>query len=44
MREWEPDDLLHEPACLDRVRRGWREVRAFNEWCADHIGISDRPH
>jgi uncharacterized protein (TIGR02453 family) len=42
VRSYKPDDVLHEHECLNRVRRGWREVRALNEWCADHIGISDR--
>lgn len=40
VRVWEPDDTLHEPGCLDRVREAWREVRAFNEWAADHVGVS----
>jgi uncharacterized protein (TIGR02453 family) len=43
MRHWEPDDTLHERVCLDRVRDGWRTVRGFNDWCADHIGLSARP-
>ncbi|KAA2258751.1 DUF2461 domain-containing protein [Solihabitans fulvus] len=40
---WEPDDALHERATLDRVRKGWRALRPFNEWCVDHIGLSDKP-
>lgn len=43
LRAWEPDDTLHEPACLDRVRGAWRQVRAFNEWARDRVGVSDRP-
>lgn len=43
MRHYEPDDALHERETFNRVRRGWREVRALNEWCADHIGVSERP-
>lgn len=39
---WEPDDVLHERACLERVRRSWQQVRELNQWCADHIGVSDR--
>lgn len=40
-RRWEPDGTLHEPACLDRVRDSWRELRGLNEWMADHVGPSD---
>ena len=43
VRAWEPDDALHERATLDRVRTSWRELRAFNEWCEDHVGVSDLP-
>lgn len=43
MRVWAPDDALHNRTSFKRVRDGWREVRAFNEWCADHVGITDRP-
>lgn len=42
MREWKPDDGLHERTCLQRVRKGWKQVREFNEWCADHIGVSEQ--
>lgn len=38
---WEPDDTLHEPACLDRVRTAWRQVRPFNEWARDRVGASE---
>ncbi|WP_216205985.1 DUF2461 domain-containing protein [Amycolatopsis aidingensis] len=40
---WDPDDTLHEPACLDRVRAAWRQVRPFNEWARDHVGVSELP-
>ncbi|HET6501220.1 MAG TPA: DUF2461 domain-containing protein [Amycolatopsis sp.] len=40
VRVWEPDDTLHERACLDRVRKAWRQVREFNEWARDHVGLS----
>ncbi|MEC3973915.1 DUF2461 domain-containing protein [Amycolatopsis sp. H20-H5] len=40
---WEPDDTLHERACLDRVRKAWRQVRAFNQWARDHVGPSEQP-
>ncbi|HVV10186.1 DUF2461 domain-containing protein [Amycolatopsis sp.] len=43
VRVWEPDDTLHERACLDRVRKAWRQVRAFNEWARDHVGVSEKP-
>ncbi|WP_285744120.1 DUF2461 domain-containing protein [Lentzea sp. NBRC 105346] len=40
-RTWPPDDALHERKCIDRVRKAWRQVRDFNEWCADHVGVSE---
>lgn len=40
---WPPDDTLHEPNSLERVRRAWREVRAFNEWARDRVGPSENP-
>lgn len=40
-RGYEPDDALHEPETADRVRRGWRQVRALNEWAADHVGMPE---
>lgn len=43
IRVWPPDDVLHEREALQRVRRGWRALRAFNEWAADHVGGSERP-
>lgn len=43
VRVWDPDDTLHERDCLDRVRTAWRQVRPFNEWARDHVGISERP-
>lgn len=42
VRRWEPDDVLHERACVDRVRDSWQELRALNQWCADHVGVSER--
>jgi uncharacterized protein (TIGR02453 family) len=38
VRHYEPDDGLHDRTTLDRVRKGWRQVRALNEWAADHVG------
>jgi uncharacterized protein (TIGR02453 family) len=43
VREWEPDDGLHERACLDRVRRAWRQLGRLNEWAHDHVGPSELP-
>ncbi|GAA5156961.1 MULTISPECIES: DUF2461 domain-containing protein [Amycolatopsis] len=43
IRSWEPDDTLHERACLDRVRKAWRQLRDFNEWARDHVGVSEKP-
>ncbi|PWV84802.1 TIGR02453 family protein [Prauserella marina] len=43
VRAWEPDDVLHERACFDRVRAAWRQVRPFNEWARDHVGASELP-
>lgn len=43
VKSWEPDDTLHERACLDRVRKAWRQVRDFNEWARDHVGVSEKP-
>ena len=41
VRVWEPDDVLHERACLDRVRKAFRELRPLNEWAADHVGVTE---
>ncbi|QUH00775.1 DUF2461 domain-containing protein [Saccharopolyspora erythraea] len=41
-RRWEPDDVLHERSCLQRVRRSWKQVRELNQWCADHIGLTEK--
>ncbi|RKT56805.1 DUF2461 domain-containing protein [Saccharothrix australiensis] len=38
---WPPDDVLHEPGCLDRVRDGWRALNPLVDWCADHIGLTE---
>ena len=43
VRVWEPDDTLHEPGTLDRVRKAWRQLRPFNEWARDHVGMSEKP-
>ncbi len=41
---YEPDDALHTPEAADRVRIRWRQVRAFNEWAADHVGVAEQQH
>jgi uncharacterized protein (TIGR02453 family) len=41
-RSWEPDEALHERECLERVRASWRAVRELNQWCADHIGVTEK--
>ncbi|HEX3650076.1 MAG TPA: DUF2461 family protein, partial [Pseudonocardiaceae bacterium] len=38
---YEPDDALHTPEAADRVRARWRQLRQFNEWAADHVGLAD---
>lgn len=43
-RRWQPDDVLHEPACVRRVRDSWIQLRALNEWCADHVGMAHGRH
>lgn len=37
-RRWPPDDVLHSPKCLDRVRDGWRALRPLSQWLDDHVG------
>ncbi|MFT7838170.1 DUF2461 domain-containing protein [Saccharothrix sp. BKS2] len=38
---WPPDDVLHEPGCLDRVHEGWRQVTPLVDWCNDHVGLTE---
>ncbi len=40
-RSWEPDDVLHERACLWRVRACWQRLRGLNQWFADHVGVAE---
>lgn len=42
-RGWPPDDVLHEPACRERVVATWRSLRPLTEWLDDHVGSSDQP-
>jgi uncharacterized protein (TIGR02453 family) len=42
-RSWPPDDVLHEPAVLDRVAATWRTLTPLQEWLADHVGPAEQP-
>lgn len=42
MRGWPPDDVLHERALLDRVRKAFRSLRPLNEWARDHVGVTEK--
>ncbi|GAB2762660.1 DUF2461 domain-containing protein [Salinifilum aidingensis] len=39
---WEPDDALHSRSCLERVRNSWEQLRPLNDWCAAHVGVTER--
>lgn len=39
-RTWPPDVALHERACLERVREGWRATRPLTDWLANHVGAA----
>lgn len=41
VQRWEPDDVLYERACLERVRSAWMGLRELNQWFADHVGASE---
>ena len=41
MRGWEPDDVLHERGCYDRVVKAWRALKPINEWARDRVGRAD---
>ncbi|MBV8994276.1 MAG: DUF2461 domain-containing protein [Pseudonocardiales bacterium] len=40
-RSWPPDEVLHQRACLDRVRDGWRITRPLTAWLARHVGATE---
>ena len=40
-RGWEPDDVLHEAATVERVVAVWRATRPLTEWIDDHVGPSE---
>lgn len=39
-QSWPPDGVLHQRACLDRVRDGWRATRTLTEWLASHVAAT----
>lgn len=39
-QSWPPDEVLHERACLDRVREGWQATRSLFEWLGRHVGAA----
>ncbi|RBY88223.1 TIGR02453 family protein [Blastococcus sp. TBT05-19] len=41
-RHWTPEDWLHTPATLDRVRAGWHDLAALNTWFADNVGATTK--
>ena len=40
-RCWPPDEVIHERACLDRVRAGWRATVPLTEWLSRHVGAAE---
>ena len=41
-RHWTPEEWLHTPAALDRVRTSWRDLVTLNAWFADNVGATTR--
>ncbi len=41
-RRWTPEDWLHTPAALDRVRTAWRDLAPLNSWLADNVGATTK--
>jgi uncharacterized protein (TIGR02453 family) len=39
-RRYEPDPWMHEPAALDIIRKGWRQIRTWGDWLREHVGPS----
>ena len=37
-RAWPPDDALHSPVLVDRVRDTWRRLEPLAAWLRDHVG------
>ena len=41
-RRWTPEDWLHTPEVLDRVRTSWRDLDKLNAWLADNVGATTK--
>jgi uncharacterized protein (TIGR02453 family) len=41
-RHWTPEDWLHTPAVVDRVRDAWRDLASLNTWLADNVGATTK--
>ena len=41
-RQWTPEDWLHTPAVLDRVRDSWRDLAQLNSCLADNVGATTK--
>jgi uncharacterized protein (TIGR02453 family) len=41
-RHWTPEEWLHTPAVLDRVRDGWRDLVGLNTWFGDNVGATTK--
>ena len=39
---WTPEDWLHTPEVLDRVRTSWRDLATLNSWLADNVGATTK--
>lgn len=42
-RRWEPDDVLHSPECVERVRDAHHAMVPVTRWLDDHVGPSATP-
>ncbi|WP_214409275.1 DUF2461 domain-containing protein [Sphaerisporangium fuscum] len=42
-RRWHPEDWLHTPEALDRVRLLWRSTSDLVDWLGTHVGPTDMP-
>ena len=41
-RRWTPEDWLHTPEVLDRVRTSWRDLAQLTQWLADNVGATTK--
>ena len=41
-RRWTPEDWLHTPEVLDRVRTSWRDLATLTSWLADNVGATTK--